>query len=96
MPPGECRLSRRIPHTVSMFLLFGSRVSQQIVNVVAFVCGFCNVDAPQNVIRTQNKFTLFFVPLFSFSTKFYNQCTNCGGQTALTAAQVEHSLRRVG
>jgi hypothetical protein len=36
---------------------------------------------------------VFFVPLFSFSTKYYNECTNCGGRTALTVAQVNHSLR---
>ena len=76
-----------------MFLLFGTRVSQQIVNVVAFVCGYCHVDAPQNVIKASNKFTLFFLPLFSFSTRYYNECTNCGGRTALTVDQVQHSLR---
>jgi Zn ribbon nucleic-acid-binding protein len=76
-----------------VFLLFGSRVSQQIVNVVAFVCGYCNVDAPQHVVKSSNKFTLFFVPLFTFSTKYHNECTNCGGRTALTPEQVQHSLR---
>ena len=76
-----------------MFLLFGSRVSEQIVNVVTFVCGFCSTNARQNVIKASNRFTLFFVPLFSFSTRYRNECTNCGGRTALTRAQVEHSLR---
>ena len=75
-----------------MFLLFGTRLSQTIINVVTFVCGFCRVNAPQNVIKQSNRFTLFFVPLFSFSTRYVNQCTNCGGQTALTAQQAQHSL----
>jgi hypothetical protein len=75
-----------------VFLLFGSRVSEKIVNVVAFVCGFCRTDAPQNVIKASNKFTLFFVPLFPFSTRYVNECSNCGGRTALTKAQVDHSL----
>jgi len=76
-----------------MFLLFGSRVSEQVVNVVTFVCGFCRTNAPQHVIRARNRFTLFFVPLFAFSTKYYNECTNCGGRTVLTRAQVDHSMR---
>ena len=76
-----------------MFLLFGSRASERVVNVVAFVCGFCRTNAAQNVVTSKNKFTLFFVPLFAFSTKHYNECTNCGGRTALTRAQVDHSMR---
>lgn len=75
-----------------MFLLFGTRVSEQIVNVVTFVCGFCHTNAQQHVIRAANKFTLFFVPLFAFSKRYYNECTNCGGHTALTREQVDHSL----
>jgi hypothetical protein len=77
-----------------MFLLFGSRVSEKIVNVVSFVCNYCGQQATQNVIKSANKFTLFFVPLFTFSTRYRNECTNCGGSTALTAAQVQHSLTR--
>jgi len=77
-----------------MFLLFGTRISEKIVNVVAFVCGYCGQHATQNVITASNRFTLFFVPLFTFSTKYRNECTNCGGRTALTADQVQHSLAR--
>jgi hypothetical protein len=76
-----------------MFLLFGTRGSQDIINVVTFVCGFCGQNVPQNVVKTANRFTIFFVPLFSLSTDYHNECTNCGGQTILTAEQVEHSLR---
>ena len=77
-----------------MFLLFGSRVSENIVNVVSFVCHYCGQQAQQNVVKASNRFTLFFVPLFTFSTRYRNECTNCGGSTALTAAQVQHSLAR--
>jgi hypothetical protein len=75
-----------------MFLLLGTRVSEQIVKVVMFLCAFCNQEAPQNVVKASNRFTLFFVPLIPLSTKYYNECTNCGGTTPLTAAQVQHSL----
>ena len=75
-----------------MLLIFGSRISQTLINVVTLVCAYCHVQAPQNVIKSTNRFTLFFVPLFSFSTRYVNQCTNCGWETALTAEQVRHSL----
>ncbi|MEF2979287.1 zinc-ribbon domain-containing protein [Subtercola sp. YIM 133946] len=75
-----------------MLFIFGSSVSQTIVNVVTFVCGYCNTTAPQQVIRRRSRFTLFFVPLFSYSTTYLNQCTNCGTLTGLTAEQAQHSL----
>ena len=75
-----------------MFLLFGTDPSEKVINVVSFVCGFCGVDARQNVITSSTRFTLFFIPLFSFSTRYRNECTNCGAETALTAAQARQSL----
>jgi len=75
-----------------MFLLFGTRASQSVINVVSFVCGYCGTLAEQRVIKRSTKFTLFFVPLFPFSTSYLNSCTHCGGTTKLTAAQARHSL----
>ncbi|MFD1715735.1 zinc-ribbon domain-containing protein [Amnibacterium flavum] len=76
-----------------MLLIFGSRISEAIVNIVAFVCGYCGVRADQQVVKRSNRFTLFFIPLFSFSTSYLNRCTHCGGETALTAEQAQNSLR---
>ncbi|MCU1406082.1 MAG: zinc-ribbon protein [Glaciihabitans sp.] len=75
-----------------MFLLLGTRYTDTIINVVSFVCGFCGVHADQNVIKRANRFTLFFIPLFSISTSYVNVCTNCGGNTELTKDQAQHSL----
>jgi hypothetical protein len=77
-----------------MFLLFGTRVSEEIVKVVNFLCAFCHQEAPQNVVKASNRFTLFFVPLIPLSTRYYNECTNCGGTTPLSAAQVQHAVDR--
>jgi hypothetical protein len=75
-----------------MLLIFGSGIRETLINVVSFVCGYCHVQAPQNVIKRSNRFTLFFIPLFSFSTKYLNQCTNCGAETALSPEQAQNSL----
>lgn len=75
-----------------MFLLFCSRRRENIINLVAFICHYCGVHAQQRVIKARSQFTLFFIPLFSFPTRFVNECTNCGGQTSLTADQAAHSL----
>jgi hypothetical protein len=82
-----------------MLLIFGSTIRETLVTVVTFVCGYCRVEARQNVLKRSHRFTLFFIPLFSFSTRYVNQCTNCGAETALTPEQarnaVEWNERRV-
>jgi hypothetical protein len=75
-----------------MFLLFGARTAEALINVVTFVCGYCGIRAEQHVVKRATKFTLFFVPLFTVSSSFANTCTNCGGTTTLTKAQAQHSL----
>lgn len=75
-----------------MFLLFGTRATQAVINVVAFVCGYCGVHAQQRVLKRSTKLTLFFVPLFPISTSYMNQCTHCGALTRITADQARHSL----
>lgn len=45
-----------------MFLLFGTDLSEKVINVVSFVCGFCAVGARQDVIKSSTRFTLFFIP----------------------------------
>jgi predicted RNA-binding Zn-ribbon protein involved in translation (DUF1610 family) len=78
-----------------VFLLFGFNTSHKVINVVTFACSYCGESAVQNVVKTANRFTVFFLPLLSFSTKYYNECSNCGGQTRLSAAQARHSLEWV-
>ena len=75
-----------------MFLLFGTRASEAILSVVAFVCGYCNTSAPQRVVKRVTKFTLFFIPLFPVSTSYFVECTNCGGTTKLTREQADNSV----
>lgn len=75
-----------------MFLLFGTKAVQTVLNVVTFVCGFCGVAADQRVIKSSNRITLFFIPLIPIGSSHYNECSNCGGVTELTAAQAAHSV----
>lgn len=62
-----------------MFLLFGTRASEKVMNVMTFICAYCGVHAEQDVITRRNRLTLFFVPLFPLSTMHFAQCTNCRG-----------------
>ncbi|WEO77051.1 zinc-ribbon domain-containing protein [Cryobacterium sp. SO2] len=75
-----------------MILLFGTRASEAVINLVLFVCGYCGVLAQQQVIKRATRFTLFFLPLFPVSTRYVNVCSRCQGSTEVTAAQARHSL----
>jgi hypothetical protein len=74
-----------------VILVFGTRASEAVLAIVAFACSFCGVSAPQSVVKRVVRFTLFFIPLFPVATSYRNECSNCGGITALSRAQAEHS-----
>ncbi|RWZ68305.1 zinc-ribbon domain-containing protein [Labedella populi] len=75
-----------------MILLFGTRLSSTIVAIVSFVCPFCSQNVAQRVIKLANRFTVFFVPLFPVSTRYVNECTNCGGRTAISREQADNAV----
>jgi uncharacterized Zn finger protein len=75
-----------------MFLLFGMRPIDTLLFVVTFVCGHCGTSASQQIVRTQQKVTLFFIPLFSLGTSWSVQCSHCGMVTGLSRQQAEHSM----
>ncbi|PSL38498.1 zinc ribbon family protein [Labedella gwakjiensis] len=75
-----------------MLILFGTRRQATVVALVSFVCRFCSKDVPQRVLRVVNRFTLFFVPLFPVSTRFANECSNCGGTTDISREQADSAI----
>jgi transcription elongation factor Elf1 len=75
-----------------MFLLLGMRPVDTLLFIVTFVCGHCGTRADQQIVRTQQKVTLFFIPLFSLGTSWNVQCSHCGMVTRLTRQQAEHSM----
>jgi len=75
-----------------VFLLFGTRPVLRHLATVRFACPYCGRTVPQEVFEQANKFTLFFLlPLFTFGRSYLNRCTNCGGETPLTAEQARNS-----
>lgn len=75
-----------------MFLLFGTKAVQTLMNVVVFACHYCGTAADQRVFKRSTRLTLFFMPLFPLASSFFNECSRCGGTTELSAAQANHSL----
>ena len=75
-----------------MFLIFGMAPRDRVLVAVDFSCEFCGAAAPQNVIESATRFSVFFIPLFTVSRRYVVACTNCGGATALTREQATHGV----
>ncbi|WPW31392.1 zinc-ribbon domain-containing protein [Streptomyces atratus] len=73
-------------------IIFGTRGYLYQLAILTMVCGWCGNPAAHTLRKRVTKFTLFFVPLFPFSTKFATQCTFCGGEQQIPKEQAEQLL----
>ncbi|WP_216591565.1 zinc-ribbon domain-containing protein [Streptomyces brasiliscabiei] len=72
-----------------MFIIFGTKGYLYQLAILTLVCGQCGNPAAHTLRKRVTKFTLFFVPLFPFSTKYQTQCTFCGAEQKIDAEQAE-------
>jgi len=80
------------PYRRGMFLIFGSTLRDRVLDTVRFVCTFCGVDAPQQIVESATKLSIFFIPLVTLGRRHAVFCTNCGEGTPLTREQARHGL----
>ncbi len=76
-------------------IIFGTKGYLYQLAILTLVCGRCGNPAAHILRKRVTKFTLFFVPLFPFSTKHSLQCTFCGAEQKVTKEQAEQ-LRTQG
>ncbi len=73
-----------------MILLFGTRTSRRHIASPAVACPFCGNVSGQSLIRAQNRFTLFFIPLFPIGrARYHLECGHCGGARAVAAEEAD-------
>jgi zinc ribbon protein len=70
-------------------IIFGTKGYLYQLAILTLVCGQCGNPAAHTLRKRVTKFTLFFVPLFPFSTKYATQCTFCGAEQKVTKEQAE-------
>ncbi|WFE60270.1 zinc-ribbon domain-containing protein [Micromonospora sp. WMMD712] len=70
-----------------MFFIFGLRTKVDRSGVTQQMCRNCGNHAAQVISRRSTKFTLFFVPLIPIRTRHVQQCTFCGAQYDISAAE---------
>ncbi|HUD69458.1 MAG TPA: zinc ribbon domain-containing protein [Acidimicrobiales bacterium] len=76
-------------------ILFGFRGRRKRLATVFIECPQCHRTCSQVVARTQRWFTLFFIPIFPFSTKYFTVCSMCSGATKIDRTRAEH-LSKMG
>ncbi|MEU9731136.1 zinc-ribbon domain-containing protein [Streptomyces sp. NPDC048002] len=70
-------------------IIFGTKGYVYQLAILTLVCARCGNPAAHTLRKRVTKFTLFFVPLFPFSTKYSTQCTFCGAEQNLPREQAE-------
>ncbi|MEV8526110.1 MULTISPECIES: zinc-ribbon domain-containing protein [unclassified Streptomyces] len=73
-------------------IIFGTRRYLHQLAMLTLVCGNCGNPSAHALRKYVTKFTLFFVPLFPFSTSFRTQCTFCGLEQQITKQQADGLL----
>ncbi|MEJ1198071.1 MULTISPECIES: zinc-ribbon domain-containing protein [unclassified Streptomyces] len=70
-------------------IIFGTKGYLYQLAILTLVCGQCGNPSAHTLRKRVTKFTLFFVPLFPFSTKYLTQCTFCGAEQQVSKEQAE-------
>ncbi|MDQ0377698.1 zinc-ribbon domain-containing protein [Amycolatopsis thermophila] len=65
-------------------IIYGWRRSVQELATATYLCGNCHNPSAHALRRAVTKFTLFFIPLFPISSKYFTVCTFCGMTNKLT------------
>ena len=77
-------------------IIFGTKGYIYQLAILTLVCGQCGNPSAHTLRKRVSKFTLFFVPLFPYSTKHYTQCTFCGVEHQVPNEQAGQLLAQAG
>lgn len=71
-----------------MLIVWGYRSYLRLLGIVTLVCGSCGNPAAQRLQEATRKFTLFWIPLFTYSRRTHLTCTFCGQTSQVPAEHV--------
>jgi hypothetical protein len=77
-------------------LIFGFGVREILLSTLIFTCETCQNHAAHQLSTRVRRFSLFFIPLFSIGTKYFDSCTACGRGIEVSKEQAETAARQVG
>lgn len=62
-----------------MFIIWGTRTMDKTMGYTLqqYQCGRCNNASNYRIFRRRKWFTLFWIPIFPYSSKYYTTCPIC-------------------
>ncbi|OYN95811.1 zinc-ribbon domain-containing protein [Enemella evansiae] len=72
-----------------MLILFGTKGFAEIVATLMYSCRRCG-NQPLTLVKHGSKFTLFFIPLFTVSTRWSLVCNFCREEYQISAEEAQH------
>jgi hypothetical protein len=79
-----------------MLIIWGYRRYLHQLAMLTFLCGNCGNPAAHALTRAVTKFTLFFIPLFPISSKYFTQCTFCGASRRVGKEEAAQLQQQAG
>jgi predicted RNA-binding Zn-ribbon protein involved in translation (DUF1610 family) len=77
-------------------LIIGLGITETRLSTPFYICETCGNHAPHQLSKQSRKFSLFFIPLFSFRTKYLDGCTACGRVIEVSKEQAQTAARQTG
>jgi len=74
-----------------MFIIwgFGKTTRKAVGTVGSRTCNYCNTNSMWQLCIVRTWFTLFFIPLIPYSTKYCISCPNCQSYVELSKEEFE-------
>ncbi len=69
-------------------IVFGSRPRTKVLRQVQYTCPMCQQYSYHVVVRSQNWFTLYWIPVIPLKKRNVSRCNFCGYQQQVDDAQV--------
>lgn len=71
-------------------IIYGTKSMVKNLGTIALLAlNCCDTESAKNIIRVRKWFTLFFIPLIPYSSKYYIQCVACGAAFETTKHELE-------
>lgn len=73
-----------------MFIVWGTREMRKVLAYTqVYTCPQCGNVHPFEVVRKGTWFTLFWIPIFPFSIKYYMECPICKVSNQMDAGEAK-------
>lgn len=71
-------------------IIFGWRATIKLIVAIPQSTGYCcSTESAKRVVRRKKWFTIFFIPIIPYSTKYYMECVACGKTTKVSLDEMK-------